>query len=107
MPELVLIDKGRAQLQAFARSRSMSASLCNRARWVLASADGEPNNAIVDRLKPTKATVGKWCTRFIERRMGGLYDDVRPGKLDSIDDERVAQRINTTLHTKPANGSTH
>jgi putative transposase len=32
---------------------------------------------------------------------------VRPGKPRTIDDERVAQLIKTTLHTKPANGSTH
>jgi putative transposase len=55
----------------------------------------------------TKATVGKWRKRFIERRIAGLYDDVRPGAPRTIDDERVAQLIKTTLYTKPANGSTH
>lgn len=45
--------------------------------------------------------------RFIERRVAGLYDDVRPGKPRTIDDERVAQLIKTTLHTRPADGSTH
>ena len=60
-----------------------------------------------ERLKLAKATVGKWRTRFIERRIAGLYDDVRPGKPRMIDDEHAAQLINTTLHTKPANGSTH
>jgi putative transposase len=81
--------------------------LNNRARIILSSADGEPNNAIAERLKLTKATVGKWRARFIERRVPGLYDDVRPGKPRTIDDERVAQLIKTTLHTKPVNGSTH
>lgn len=32
---------------------------------------------------------------------------MRPGKPRTIDDERVAHLIKTTLHTKPANGSTH
>ncbi|MDP9993810.1 transposase [Variovorax boronicumulans] len=100
-------DDERAQLQSFARSRSLPAALCNRAGLVLASAAGEPNNAIAARLKMTKQTVGKWRARFVERRITGLYDDVRPGKPRTIDDERVAQLINTTLHTKPANGSTH
>ena len=54
-----------------------------------------------------KATVGKWRARFIERRVAGLYDDVRPGPPRTIDDERVAGLIKTTLHTKPTNGSTH
>jgi len=105
--ELVLSDEERSQLQSFARSRSLPAALSNRARIVLSSANGEPNNLIAERLDLTKATVGKWRARFIDRRIPGLYDDVRPGKPRSIDDERVAQLIKTTLHTKPANGSTH
>ena len=44
-----------------------------------------------------------WC----ERRIAGLDDDVRPGAPRSIDDERVASLIKPTLHTKPADGSTH
>ena len=105
--ELVLSDEERSQLQSFARSRSLPAALGARARIVLSSADGELNSVIAERLELTKATVGKWRTRFIERRIPGLYDDVRPGKPRSIDDERVAQLIKTTLHTKPANGATH
>jgi len=55
----------------------------------------------------TGATAGKWRRRFIERRINGLYDELRPGKPRSIDDERVADLINKTLHTKPADGATH
>ena len=105
--ELVLSEEERVQLSSFVRSRSLSAALSNRARIVLSSADGEANNSIAKRLKLTNATVGKWRTRFIERRVAGLYDDVRPGAPRTIDDERVAQLIKTTLHTKPADGSTH
>ncbi len=105
--ELVLSDEERAQLEAFARSRSLPAALSMRARIVLGSADGEANNAIAERLRLHKATVGKWRASFIERRIAGLYDDVRPGPPRSIDDERVAQLIETTLHTKPADGATH
>jgi|GEM_PF-1459844 len=105
--DLLLSDEERSQLQSFARSRSLPAALSNRARIVLSSAEGEPNNAIAERLMLTKATVGKWRTRFIERRIAGLYDEVRPGKPRTIDDERVAHLIKTTLHTKPVNGSTH
>ena len=105
--ELLLTDDERSQLQSFARSRSLPAALSARARIVLSSADGELNNAIAERLGLNKATVGKWRTRFIERRIAGLYDDVRPGKPRTIDDERVAHLIKITLHTKPANGCTH
>jgi len=105
--ELVLSDGERAQLLSLARSRSLPAALSNRARIVLSSAEGEANNSIAERLGFTNATVGKWRSRFIERRLAGLYDDVRPGAPRTIDDERVAQLIKTTLHTKPADGSTH
>jgi len=105
--ELVLTDDERSQLQSFARSRSLPSAISDRARIVLSCAEGEPNNSIAQRLKLTNATVGKWRRRFIERRIAGLYDDVRPGKPRTIDDESVAQLIKTTLHTKPANGATH
>ncbi|RKT14364.1 transposase [Paraburkholderia sp. RAU2J] len=51
--------------------------------------------------------MGKWRIRFLEHRINGLYDEVRPGKPRTIDDERLAQLIHKTLHTKPADGSTH
>ena len=49
----------------------------------------------------------RWRARFIEHRIKGLYDEVRPGRPRTIDDERSAELINKTLHTKPAGGSTH
>lgn len=58
-------------------------------------------------LKVLKATAGKWRASFIRHRVAGLYDGVRPGPARSIADEKVAQLIKTTLHTKPADGSTH
>jgi transposase len=107
--ELVLSEDERSQLTSIARSRSISAALVTRARIVLAAAAaaGEPNNAIAQRLQLTRATVGKWRIRFLEHRINGLYDEVRPGKPRTIDDERLAQLIHKTLHTKPVDGSTH
>jgi putative transposase len=67
--ELLLTDEERSQLQSFARSRSLPAALSMRARIVLSSADGQPNNAIAERLELNKATVGKWRARFIVRRI--------------------------------------
>ena len=92
---------------SFARSRSLPAALSSRARIVLSSADGEANLSIAQRLKLTKATVGKWRKRFVERRTAGLYADVHPGGPHTIDYERVEQLIKTSLHIRPANGSTH
>ncbi|AST25819.1 IS630-like element ISRso5 family transposase [Ralstonia pseudosolanacearum] len=105
--ELVLSEDEQTQLAGMVRSRSILAALVMRARLVLAAAAGEPNSEIAERLQLTRATVGKWRARFLERRINGLYDELRPGKPRTIDDERVAELIKTTLHTKPADGSTH
>ena len=103
----MLSEQKRSQLQWFARSHSLPEALCSRTRIVPSSAEGEPNHSIAQRLRLTKATVGKWRTRFIERRIAGLDDNARPGAPRTMDDERVAQWIKTTLHSKPESGLTH
>src|SRR3954447_7110574 len=105
--ELMLTQTEQAQLQSIARSRSLPGALSLRAKFVLACAAGEPNSSVATRFGTTNATVGKWRARFLERRISGLYDELRAGKPRSIDDERIAELINKTLHTKPASGATH
>ena len=105
--ELVLTQDEQSQLESMSRSRSLPAALSLRAKLVLACATGTPNSEVAHRFEVTDATVGKWRRRFIQRRLAGLHDELRPGKPRTIDDERIAQLINTTLHTKPADGSTH
>src|SRR5262245_36760689 len=105
--ELVLQAAEQAQLQSMVRSRSIPAALRARAQIGLASAAGGANSSIAARLAYTHATVGKWRRRFLERRITGLYDELRSGKPRSIDDERVAELIQTTLHSKPLDGATH
>lgn len=105
--ELVLTQDEHSQLSSMARSRSLPAALAARARIVLAAAAGEPNSAIAERMHLNRTTVGKWRNRFLAQRLEGLYDELRPGKPRTINDERVAELINKTLHTKPADGSTH
>jgi putative transposase len=105
-PQLVLTEDERLQLESMARSRSMSAALVQRAKIVLACAQGTSNSRVAARFDTTNATVGKWRRRFINRRISGLYDELRPGKPRTIDDERVAELIHTTLHTRPRDGAT-
>ena len=105
--DLMLQPAERAQLQSMVRSRSIPAALRERAQIVLASAGGEPNSSIAARLGHTNAMIGKWRRRFVERRISGLYDELRPGKPRTIGDERVAELIPTTLQSKPTDGSTH
>jgi putative transposase len=104
---LSMSEEERLQLMSFARSRSLPSALSSRAKIILATADGEANSAIAARLHLNPGTVRKWRTQFIERRIAGLYSEAPTGRARTIDDERLAGLINTTLHTKPADGSTH
>ena len=76
--DLVITDDERAQLTSFARSRSLPASLSARARIVLSSLIAKPTARSPSSSSWAKVTVGNWRARFIERRVAGLYADVRP-----------------------------
>ena len=103
---LMLTDEDRMQLESMARSRSMPASMGTRAGIVLDAAQGLNNKDIAQRRGLGVHTVGRWRRRYLEHGLAGLHDEIRPGKPRSIDDERVAELIHKTLHTRPADGST-
>ena len=88
--ELVLSEDERIQLASLAGSRSLSYAIVARANVVLWSAEGMTNTEIAGRLGWTNATVGKWRRRFLERRLPGLYDELRPGRPRTIEDEKIA-----------------
>jgi len=102
---LELTADEHTQLKGLASSRSLPHSLVSRAKVVLWSAGGETNTDIANRLGWTKATVGKWRQRFIEHRLVGLYDELRPGRPRSIEDEQIAALLKRTLTRKPAGGT--
>jgi putative transposase len=89
-PPLTLATDEQTQLRSLAGSRTLPHALVAWARLVLWSADGQSNTQIARRLRWTKATVGKWRQRFVQHRLAGLYDELRPGRPRSIDDEQIA-----------------
>ena len=99
--ELVLSEEEREQLLSLARSRALPHGIVARAKVVLWSAEGQSNSEIAARLQWTKATVGKWRRRFIERRVPGLYDELRSGRPRSIEDEKIAALLRRTLSRRP------
>ena len=105
-PTLELSVEEREELSGFAASRSLPHALVSRAKLVLWSGDGVSNSEIAERLDWSKATVGKWRQRFIEHRIQGLYDELRPGRPRTICDEKVATLLRRTIKTKPP-GATH
>ena len=105
-PTLTLATDEHTQLRSLAGSRTLPHALVARARLVLWSADGQSNTQIARRLRWAKATVGKWRQRFVQHRLAGLYDELRPGRPRSIDDEQIAALLKRTLSRRPAE-STH
>jgi len=87
-PALELTGDERTQLKSLAASRSLPHALVCRAKVVLWSAQGQSNTEIAGRLGWAKVTVGKWRQRFLEQRVAGLYDELRPGRPRSIADEQ-------------------
>lgn len=104
-PILHLNDDERDQLRSLAKSRTLPNALVSRAQLILWSAEGRTNSEIAKRLRCTQATVGKWRQRFIRQRLAGLYDELRPGRPRTIEDEQVAALLKRTLSHKPASGT--
>ena len=98
---ITLTPTAEAELQSFARSRSLPSALVQRARIVLTCAEGKANQDIATQMNLTTATVSKWRNRFARQGLMGLYDEPRSGAPRSISDEQVAQLIRQTLQTKP------
>jgi transposase len=97
----VLTSDERTTLETWARRRMTAQALALRARLVLQAANGESNTVIARRERVTKATVGKWRSRFLGKRLDGLLDEPRPGVPRTITDTDVERVITKTLETTP------
>ena len=104
---LVLTDEERQVLEGWARRRKTAQALALRSRIVLACADGAAVSAVATDLGISRATAGKWRSRFLESRLEGLSDEPRPGRPRTVTDEHVEKVITTTLEQEPPNGDTH
>jgi len=104
--EISVSAADRAQLVSIARSKSLPAGLVQRAQMVLLMADGIANNVIAERFGVSRPTVSMWRRRYHERGIEGLRNDLKSGRPRTIDEERIAQLIRTTLRSRPK-GETH
>jgi len=102
---LTLEDRDRETLNRWTRRPKTAQALAQRARIVLAAADGRPNEAIAAELSITAHTVGKWRRRFAERGPDGLLDEPRPGAPRTVDDDRVEAVVVKTLEQKPTDAT--
>src|SRR3954462_13374600 len=96
---VTLSDDDRARLESWTRSSTVRAGHCERARIVLAIADGVGSSATARMLGVSRPTVIKWRDRFAVHGLAGLDDQPRSGRPKTIDD---AQIIAATLEAPPA-----
>jgi transposase len=96
-----LSDEDREELLRWTRRPSTGQALAQRARIVLACAEGGDDTQIAERLGLFRTTVGKWRRRFLRRGTDGLLDEPRPGAPRTVSDADVERVIVRTLETKP------
>ena len=105
MAALVLSDAERWFLEGQVRRRRVARAMADRCRMVLRCADGLSNKAVASELGVHAHTVGKWRRRFLKERIDGLSDEPRPGRPRTLTDEKVAEVIERTLATTPADAT--
>lgn len=99
--QITLTKDERMQLESMARSKSLPHGLVQRVQIVLMSADGLGGSEIAKRCRTSRPTVSLWRSRFRSRGLAGLHSEMKPGRPRSIDDERVAELVNTALQSRP------
>jgi transposase len=104
-PVLELSDEDRATLRSWTRSRTLSAGRAERARIVLAVAEGAGTTTVARQVGVSRPTVIKWRDRFAANGLAGLEDEERSGRPKSVDDAAI---IAATLEPPPKKlGVTH
>ncbi|MGR8008453.1 IS630 family transposase [Streptomyces hypolithicus] len=95
----------RVALEAVARKATAQARQVQRARIVLAAADGTSNEAIADDLRCGVDTVRRWRRRWCEQGMDGLADRKRSGRPRRYTPEDRLRIVATVTSQRPEGDS--
>jgi len=97
----------RQQIQQGVDAHGTPQQVALRCRIVLATAEGQSDVAIAERLSVNRKTVILWRGRFCEQRLDGLWE-IAPGRgrKPTYDIDKIAGIVEATLQTKPE-GMTH
>lgn len=101
LASLTLSPEERSVLEGWESRHKSAQSVALRARIVLRAAEGWNNSRIARHLHVTRLTVGKWRTRFLDRRLDGLTDEPRPGAPRKVTDADVERVVTQTLEQIP------
>jgi transposase len=99
--KLVVSPSERAALERWTGRPKTAQALACRARIILLSAKGLTNGAVAEKLDITPQMVGKWRTRFIEKRLDGILDEPRSGRPRKVGDAEIERVIVRTLESTP------
>src|SRR6202790_1219676 len=103
---IVLEAEIRRKLEQQARGRSTPVRVALRSRIVLLAADGLQNEQIAAQMETAPRTVARWRDRFLKLGIPGLMKDAaRPGRTPSIAATVVAEGIEKTTQSSPANAT--
>lgn len=96
----------RETLERWIRTRTSSQRLVERARIVLASAEGVPAHAIGAEIGIARPTVQRWLDRYEADGIEGIESDQpRPGRPRRITEAFEAAVVHKTLHEAPPEGT--
>jgi transposase len=104
---LAISDEQREVLETLAKSQSTAHRVVQRARALLLAGDGVSNTRIGEVAGISRPTVLAWRNQFEKDGLVGFGEVAKGrGRKPSITDERVAEIVEWTLHSKPE-GETH
>lgn len=101
----VLSPQERTYLERQVRRHRVARTLSERCRAILRCADGLPSKSVAAELGIHEHTVGNWRRHSLKDRCDGLLDEARLGRPRTIDDDQVAEIIERTLRTTPADAT--
>jgi transposase len=104
---LAISDGQREVLETLARAQSAAHRVVARARVLLLAGDGVSNSEISEVVGVSRPTVLAWRGQFEKDGLVGFGEVAKGrGRKPSISDEKVAEIVDLTLHSKPE-GQTH
>jgi transposase len=98
-----LNDDERKTLMSWLRSGTTEYRLAERAKMILAAAEGQTTRRIAETMKTRPARVSKWRTRFNREGIAGLQDAPRKGAPCRYD-KNTEHRILAILDKSPPEG---
>ena len=103
---IVLTDAERMELNQRAASRSGRADDARRARLMLLLEAGHTWAAVRDKLDCNDAFIDRWCKRFREERLAGLFSRHAGQEATTLTPALEARILEWTLKRTPPDGAT-